>query len=105
MDAQSRRLFATMDCSPLGSSVHVDFPGKNTGVDCHFLLQGIFWTQGLNPPLLCLLHWQEDSLPLCYLGSPKAYPWVGSEFKHKVSSVTWALSAASSPLYHDYLHF
>ena len=31
-----------------------DFPGKNTGVGCHFLLQGIFPTQGLN---LWLLHW------------------------------------------------
>ena len=27
-------------------------PGKNTGVDCYFLLQGIFLTQGLNPGLL-----------------------------------------------------
>ena len=34
-----------------------DFPGKNTGVGCHFLLQGIFPTQGLNPSLL---HWQMD---------------------------------------------
>ena len=25
-----------------------DFPGKNTGVDCHFFLQGIFPIQGLN---------------------------------------------------------
>ena len=25
-----------------------NFSGKNTGVDCYFLLQGIFWTQGLN---------------------------------------------------------
>ena len=38
--------------------------GKNTGVDCHFFLQGIFPTQGLNPHLLCLLHWQASSLPL-----------------------------------------
>ena len=29
-----------------------DFPGKNTGVGCHFLLQGIFPTQRLNPGLL-----------------------------------------------------
>ena len=29
-----------------------DFPGKNTEVDCHFLLQGIFPTQGSNPCLL-----------------------------------------------------
>ena len=33
-----------MDCSLPGSSVLRDFPGKNTGVDCHFLLQGIFPT-------------------------------------------------------------
>ena len=32
-----------------------DSPGKNTGVGCHFLLQGIFLTQESNP---CLLHWQ-----------------------------------------------
>ena len=44
-----------------------DSPGKNAGVSCHFLLQGIFPTQGLN---LCLLHWQADSLPLGHQGSP-----------------------------------
>ena len=38
-------------CSPPGSSVHGDSPGKNTGVGCHVLLQGIFPTQGLNPHL------------------------------------------------------
>ena len=38
-----------MDCSPSGSSVHGDFPGKNTGVACHALLQGIFPTQGSSP--------------------------------------------------------
>ena len=40
-----------MDCSPPGSSVHGDSLGKNTGVDYHVLLQGIFPTQGLNPDL------------------------------------------------------
>ena len=40
-----------VDCSPPGSSVHGDSPGKNTGVGCHALLQGIFPTQGLNPGL------------------------------------------------------
>ena len=39
-------------------------PGKNTGVGCHFLLQGLFPTQGSNPCLLHLLHWQVSSLPL-----------------------------------------
>ena len=47
-----------------------DFPGKNTGVGCHFLLQEVFLTQGSNLRLLCLLHWQADSLPLSYQGSP-----------------------------------
>ena len=37
-------LWDPMDYSPPGSSVHGDSPGKNTGVDCHFLLQGIFPT-------------------------------------------------------------
>ena len=41
-----------IDCSLLGSSVHEILPGKNTGVGCHFLLQGIFPTQELNPALL-----------------------------------------------------
>ena len=35
----------------------------------HFLLQGIFLTQGSNLRLLYLLHWQVDSLPLHDLGS------------------------------------
>ena len=56
-----------MNYSPPGSSVYEMFPGKNTGVGIHFLLQGIFPTQGLN---LCLLFWQADSLPLNHLGSP-----------------------------------
>ena len=44
-----------------------DSPGKNTGVAYYFFLQGIFQTQGLNPCLLRLLHWQEVSLPLAPL--------------------------------------
>ena len=47
-----------------------DSPGKNTGVGCHALLQGIFLTQGLNQHLLCLLNWQADSLPLALHGKP-----------------------------------
>ena len=40
------------DCSPPGSSVLGDSPGKNTGVGCQALLQGTFPTKGLNPGLL-----------------------------------------------------
>ena len=44
-----------MDCSPPGSSVHGNSPGKNTGVGCHFLLQGIFLTQALDLSLMSLV--------------------------------------------------
>ena len=56
-----------MGSSPPGSSVHGDSPGKNTGVGCHALLQGIVPTQGLN---LGLLHcsWVLYHLSLSPLG-------------------------------------
>ena len=69
---------------------------------CHFLLQGIFLTQGstqgLNPHHLCLLHWSADSLPLSHLGkdasgtcspnrvimmAPQPYQWCWSPFFYK----------------------
>ena len=48
------------DCSPPCASIHGIFPGQNIGVDCRFLLVGIFSTQGSNPCLLSFLHWQAD---------------------------------------------
>ena len=56
-----------MDCSPPGSSVHGDSPGKNTGVGCHPLLQGIFPTQVWNPGLL---HCRRILYHLSHQGSP-----------------------------------
>ena len=47
-----------------------DFPGNNTQVGSHSLLQCIFLTQGSNLCVLHLLHWQAVSLPLHYLRSP-----------------------------------
>ena len=44
-----------------------DFPGKSTGVGCHFLLQEIFQTQGLNPGLL---HYRQTLYHLSHQGSP-----------------------------------
>ena len=44
-------LWDPMECSPPGSSVHGNSPGKSTGVGCHSLLQEIFPTQGSNPGL------------------------------------------------------
>ena len=49
-----------------------DFQGKNTGVDYHFLLQGIFLTQGPNPHLFCLPHRQVGSSPLVPPGKPNS---------------------------------
>ena len=60
-----------MDCSSLGSTVHGIFQAKILELGCHFLLQGIFPTQGSNPRLLCLLCWQAGSLPLPPPGKPK----------------------------------
>ena len=48
------------------------FPGKNTGVGHHFLLQRIFPSQGSNP---YLLHWEVDSLPLNHQESPPSKTW------------------------------
>ena len=47
-----------------------DSPGKNTGVGCYALLQGIFLTQGSNSCLLCLLHCRQ----IPYLLSPQGSP-------------------------------
>ena len=41
-----------MDCSPPGSSLQGNSPGKNTGVSCHAFLQEIFPTQQSNSGLL-----------------------------------------------------
>ena len=55
------------DCSPV-LLYPWNFPGKNTGVDYYFLLQGTFRSQISNLCLFCLLQWQAESLPLSHLG-------------------------------------
>jgi len=62
-----------MDCSPPGSSVHGIFPGKNTGVRCHFLLQRIFPTKGSNPHFPGLLYCRSI-----------AYQWATRETPNQV---------------------
>ena len=68
-----------------------DFSGKNTGVGCHFLLQGILQTQGSNSPLLS---WQADSLPLSHLGSPYSAAYLCS-----IVSLLMALSRKHQPTF------
>ena len=60
-------LYDPVDCSLPGSSVHGDSPGKNTGMGCHALLQGIFPTQGLNSGLP---HCRQMLYPLSHKGTP-----------------------------------
>ena len=52
---------------------HGIIPGKNTGVGCLFLLQGIVQTQGSNPRLLRLLQGHADSLLLSHQGRLDIY--------------------------------
>ena len=69
-------------------SLSVGSLGKNPGVGCQALLQGIFLTQGLNPHLLPLLHWQGGSLSL-------APPWKSDG---KVcTAILWTLTFPCRP--------
>ena len=58
-----------MDCSLPGSSVHGDSPGKNTGVGCHALLQGIFPVRGSNPGCP---HFRQILYHLNHQGRPRS---------------------------------
>ena len=80
-------------------------PGKNTGVGCHFLLQGIFLIQGSHPHRLSLLHWQAGSSPLAPPGKP-----IHSSVPAKDSEDHWAdfrvpLCALSPSKYPDTQNF
>ena len=70
-----------MNFSQPGSSNQGDSPGKNTGMGCHALFQEIFPTQGSKPYLLCLMHWEADSLPLVPPRKPSWSLWWRHEVK------------------------
>ena len=73
-----------------------NFPGKNTGMGCHFLLQEILPTQGSNPRLLCLLHCRWILYLVSHRGSPvcllicKLTSWS--------ATVLWMLKNDTGPL-------
>ena len=83
-DAQHLQLLCVLSCSVMSNCLQPlgplparllcpwDSPDKNTGMGCQAIFQGIL-TQGLNPCLFPLLHWQVDSLPLAPLGKPSIY--------------------------------
>ena len=75
----------SMDCSPPSSPIHGDSPGKNSGMGCYALLQGIFLTQGLNPGLP---HCRQILYHLSHQGSPRILEWVAYPFSR--GSTIWA---------------
>ena len=79
-----------IDCSLPCSSVNGVFSSKNTEVCCHFLLQGIFPTQGLNLGLLCPLRLQVNSLLRLHLVSftpmPPAVIELSTDIKRETDS-------------------
>ena len=86
-----------MDYSP-SDSCPWDFPGKNTRMGCHFLLQGIFPTQGSN---LRLLHgrWilyrlshQGSTVSCLYLGKSLCLHWFFFLFTFKKTYLSICMS-------------
>ena len=71
-------LCGPMDWGLPGSSAHGIFQARILEYSCHFLLQGIFLTWGLNPSLLCLPHQQADSLSPAPPGKPLTLGWLSS---------------------------
>ena len=65
------RLYVNPGTVALQAPLSLRFSRQEYWSRLHALLQGIFLTQGSNPHLLCLLHWQAGSLPLAPPGKPK----------------------------------
>ena len=94
-------------CDPMGhslpgSSVHGDSPGKNSGVGCHALLQGIVPTQGSNP---CLLYGRQILYHLSHQGRPildsfivvqvnqcNSLWYTGTNFQSLIMMYNWSVS-------------
>ena len=96
-----------MNCSPRGSSVHGDSPGKNTGVGCHAFLQEIFPTQRSNPGLphcrwilYCLSHQRR---PIGYPGADVNFTWIS--FKFNMSLTHYLISLFYPQLVFFLLYF
>ena len=88
-----------MDCSPPDSSCPWGFPGKNTGVGCHFLLLGIFPTQGSNLQLLncrrILYHW---------VNREAEHPWQLKNYNQRRDFIIISLGLRLLSLELDYVY-
>ena len=88
----------SVNCRPSGSFVHVILQARILQWhywSCHFFLQGIFLTQGSNPRLSHLLHWQAGSLPLVPLGKPLSHLWCAQPCSTLCSLIDCSLLGSS----------
>ena len=93
-------LCATLWTAACQVPLSMEFSRHEYWVGCHAFLQGIFLTQGSNPCLLYLLHWQAGSLPLAPHGKPRV--GVGILYFEKLPRWIWG---AAKPGYLDRLLF
>ena len=84
------RLFATPWTVTYQAPCPWDFPGKSTGVGCHFLLQGTFPTQGSNP---ALPHCRQ----MLYHLSHQERRWLsrGKTKSNRCSFLSWSLQSSN----------
>jgi len=69
-----------------------NFPGRNTGVGCHFLLWEIFSIQGSNPRHLCLLHYRQILNLLSHWGNPTSYLYINYHPLVYIQLLLWTYS-------------
>ena len=81
-------------CNPMDTRLlrPWDFLGKSTGVGCHFLLQGLFLTQGSNPGLP---HCRQT---LYYVSHQGRRPW----FNSWVRKIRWRRDSLPTPVFLDF---
>ena len=89
-----------MDCSPSGFSIHGILQARILEWVAVSSSRGSSWrslTQGLNPHLLCLLHWQAGSLPLVPPGKPTHAHSSGQLAVSRLAGEGWCLEASLKP--------
>ena len=99
----SVRLSATLWIGAHQAPCPWDSPGKNAGMGCWALLQGLSPTQGLNLPLLCLLHWQVGSLPLVPPGKPHSWAFIFCTQNHYII-MTWFQTFLQERFFFSFLY-
>ena len=95
------QLSVTLWTIALQAPLSAGFSRQEHRVGCHSLLQGIFLMQGWHPHLLCLLHWQADSLPLAPPGRRKSH---GSLLTESTSLVRKSNHVCLFPHFRPYLY-